>query len=276
MRIPASNFCCAKTPSPTLLPLLQGEEKQEPDSISAKVIQEIASFFQRCSAYKRLQNTLSDVFWCHVCHNLMFFQIISSIINIIWYYSIWYYVSVSCIVLPYWYLTYFLYLFCFFGGVWHNYWPSRPSLVPAAPSPSLSQNDPTGQTWDWRETWFELFQLVSEEAKHSMSCCMWCATQIQPRASGFKKPHLIRCLEIYVFINKCLSIYQYIYLDIVDFSVSGHQKERLAVWLLNHVSNSIPLSGWLCCPVLSMTGESIHTSAHKQSKGTAGMRRIWE
>ena len=46
MRIPASNFCCAKTPSPTLQPLLQGEETQEPDSISAKVIQEIASFFR--------------------------------------------------------------------------------------------------------------------------------------------------------------------------------------------------------------------------------------
>lgn len=52
MRIPASNFCCAKTPSPTLLPLLQGEEKQEPDSISAKVIQEIASFSEMFSLQK--------------------------------------------------------------------------------------------------------------------------------------------------------------------------------------------------------------------------------
>jgi len=54
MRIPASNFCCAKTPSPTLLPLLQGEEKQEPDSISAKVIQEIASFFSEMFSLQKV------------------------------------------------------------------------------------------------------------------------------------------------------------------------------------------------------------------------------
>ena len=204
----------------------------------------------------------------------MFFQIIASIINIIWYYSIWYYVSVSCIVLPYLYLTYFLYLFCFFGGVWHNYWPSRPSLVPAAPSPSLSQNDPTGQTWDWRETWFELFQLVSEEAKHSMSCCMWCATQIQPRASGFKKPHLIRRLEMCFY--KQMLIYLSIHLFGYCWFLCVRPPKGASSCLTAESCIQFDSSFWLAVLSGFVYDRRKHPHERKQSKGTAGMRRIWE